>query len=238
MAKASAHPEKDTPKVNRGIILLGFQIQSQRYERGTNGQLVKGSGRVTIRGNVKLFYPQKVIDWFNIPTYTEPENSSTEFKLITVRAHSRSVFKSVDDATAASIDIAEFQRIASPVRGQGSGKSVSVPLGESRVTAKGNPRTIALRFPKFFNNIMIGQALGQMLATATSTKKPGFFTSKAGASYRIPYNNTDGVLSGANCGAWLMTAIMTESNTDNPGDGIGQNTEILSSAGDQDKTGT
>ena len=239
MATKATNSQFDTKKVNRSIVLLGWQAQRVKATIDpTTGKRTSTGNDIIITGTTKLYYPQKLVAWFNIPTYTPPTTggggNDKDLKVVKVKAHTRSFYSSIDDTTATPISIPTFYRIIGGGGGvKNRGKSVLVNLGEGKLTARNTPRTISLKFPKFFNNIMIAQALGQMLFNASATKKPAFFTTRNGTTYMIPYNSSKTPLNSTGVGAWLVTVESPGTNQDNPDD-IGASNSVISSAGDQD----
>lgn len=240
MASKATNNQKDTPKVDRSIILLGWTTKrTKRQKDATTGEYVSTPGdSVTITGTTRLFYSKKVVDWFNIPTFnpTDDVGDADALKTVKVKQHNRAFYTAIDDVTQKNIVVPEFYRIVAVDNGaKARGKSVLVPIGDNKVTAKGNPRTVSLIFPKFFNNIMIAQALGTMLYNATATKKPSYFTTRNGTSYRIPFNQATAPLNGIDCGAWIAGTEVMGTNLDNQDNIPASGGSTASSAGDRDK---
>lgn len=162
MAGKAINAQKDTPKVDRKIILLNWTTQrTKAVIDPTTGKRTSTPGNeVTVSGATRLYYSAKVLDWFSIPEFTPSDGASdaSVLKTVKVKTHNRLFYSSIDDATGKNITVPEFERIIATDNGAKSrGKSVIVPLGENKITAKGNPRTVSLLFPRFFNNIMIAQ---------------------------------------------------------------------------------
>lgn len=245
MAKGSVPPisstnkEGDTRKVNRKPILLNWQLKTTVREKDptTKKWVRQPSNRNSVTGDSLLYYTEALLDWFEIPAFTGamPEAKN---KRIIVSAHTRTIFKGIDDTTGTPIQVPEFEQ----ARGQGTGgrknRNARVNLGENRITNKGNPRTVIFGFPPFFTIPMIAQAIGSMIRTTNDGRKPSIFQMvDSGASYKIPYNTAAAPLDGWDSGAWIGTAFLPEdSDQAQGGDNITGNDNVVSSAGDMDSS--
>lgn len=231
--------KQSTTKVSRGAVLLGWQVQRPKYNIDPITKKKTNSGStVTVRGSTILYYPTKLIDWFNIATY-EPTATTGDVTLIKVDQSTKNFYDSITDAAAKTVNVREFERLGGNKQSRRTGRSVQVPLGDSKRTPKGNPRLVSFLFPNFFNLIMVSQALGQMMGNANANRKPAYFISESGVTYPVYTTanvNTDGLIPGATSGAWVTTTLVTASNIDNPDD-IPSDTNVIGAAGDRDGTG-
>ncbi|BAZ36908.1 hypothetical protein NIES4101_28280 (plasmid) [Calothrix sp. NIES-4101] len=215
--------------VERQRVLLGFQVQRQKYARGTDGKLTKSGGTQAVRGNVVLLIPKIVCDRFEIPEYQPASPTGNLINVVERRAHQRAIYSGVDDTTPTLIDIDKTFAIAGSRKDRIFGKSVAIPYGVR--TPKGNERKFHIAFPSYFNLIMISQALGSMIKSTDTTgtnQRPIYFYSKSGARNFIEYNTATAPLTIGdkvlNCGAWLLTTPQAEQNTADPGDAISSGT--------------
>lgn len=215
--------------IERQKVLLGYQVQRQKYERNTSGEIVKSGGTQAVRGNVILLIPKVVCDRFNIPEYSPPADAAPILAVVERKAHTRRIYSGIDDATGREINIDKTFALAGSRKDRIYGNSVGIPYGVK--TQKGTERRVRIAFPNFFNLIMISQALGTMIKSTDTTganQRPTVFYSRAGARNFIQYGSSTAPLTiGANtlnCGAWLLSSPQAEQNTADPGDGIGSGT--------------
>lgn len=224
--------------IERDRVLLGYQVQRQKYTINAEGKKVKEGGQQAVRGNAIILLPKNVVTYFDIPVYN-PTDTANLLKMAVseYKGHTRIVYGDLDDATGVSVNIEKGFRISGGKRDKVYGNSVRVPTGKK--TPKGNDRYMSFAFPSFFNLIMITQALGTMIKTTTATKKPNFFLSQAGGKYPIDYGTETQPLTingkQLTCGAWLLSAPITPQNADDPGDNIPGGTVEAASKGGKKK---
>lgn len=155
-----------------------------------------------------------IIDFFNIPTYTQASNATTSpIPFYSRKGGKRMTFSSPEDATGTEVVFDEGEGLR-PVSARAKYK-VAVLTMEGRLIRQGGKklRTCSIRFPGTFTNLMVAQALGTMIAK----NRPNFF--KIYGRGRYPLVNLVGkteLLPGAKEGAWALSS--GGSVTDQPDD--------------------
>lgn len=182
-------------------VLLVFTKPFAKTSTATKGD------KTTVTANVILNIREDVQDHYNIPK--APDGTGTGGRQL-IKEYTWTKIKDFADATGKVITVPEYERSASAVR---SAQNV-VRLRHATLKTKVDgtkPRTASIRFPGFFNLIMISQALGSMI----KTNNPGTFTmDRTGKSYPLVLNNSTGVFAGYFSGAWVATAPVTATNAD------------------------
>lgn len=234
-AVKSGDKDGSTYLVKREPVILRYSYKGTEYTRtrGAGGAITVAKSPKTFVGDVTLYYAKKLIDFFNIPTYSGGQQTIQEgisdSDFYTVEAFTRERFAAID-GSGTQISVRKHMRARPDNSSLAANRRrpAIIRLGD-RKTAKGTPRTITLSFPLFFNGIMISQAIGSMMANATPEKKPIYWYTEAKNAHRVIYGVT-GVIPVADCGAWLTNAYGSD-----PGD---KDVGVLSSAGDLDTQGT
>ncbi|WP_413175391.1 hypothetical protein [Anabaena azotica] len=235
MAKTSA--AKDTPKLNRSMLLLGFQIRVPEYTLNPTTRERTRSGYKNVIDQVQIYWSAKIFDYFGI-TELDIDLSSLENSGVPWTQGADQVAKYYNDLTQGAATTTVNRKAANRRTGRikassaKTGLSLQVPLLESK-TAKGQYRRVSLLLPKFFNLVMVTQALSQIFAGASKAdRRPPYFITEAGARYSLPYSpqmSTKGVIAPADCGAWLLTTPMMTTNNDGE-DNIPGSPQIVSNA--------
>lgn len=113
------------------------------YEKEVNTRSHAKLPNKVVRGNVILLVPNKTINFFNIPTYSDTELITQE-----VKGYSRTIGKS-------KVMVSGHSRLK---RGQEQGRTV-------RLNPKQKPKRVSfvIKFPYFFNLTMIRESLMLLL---------------------------------------------------------------------------
>lgn len=166
--------------------------------------LTKGD-ETKVTANAILLIPEDVTDHYNIPTV---ENVSAQVQQV-IKGYTYNRFGDFTDSTGAEVIVPDFERGGGG--GTASARNVVRLPHATLKTTKGKPRTCSIRFPRFFNLIMIGQALGTMLKSHAPDK---WKLDRTGKSYPFLASTSTGVMAGYQSGAWVVSAPVTATNAE------------------------
>lgn len=230
---------KDTPKVNRSMILLGWQMRVPSYKTDpTSKKRVRGDYD-NVKGNARIWWSEKIFDYFGITPLDIPiENTIDNTQDFWTQGNNQTA-KYYQDLTSGATTTSVTRKGANTLQTEvgnsrsRTGLSVQVPLLESK-KPNGDYRRVSLLLPKFFNLVMVTQALVQIFSAASKTdRKPPYFWTKAGTMYSLPYVskiiNAKAVIAPADCGSWVLTQPQTDTNEDD--DNIPENTDVVGGGG-------
>ena len=159
----------------------------------------------SVTANAILLIPDEIVDHFNIPTV---DNISAQSRQI-IEEFTYTRFAGFDDATGTPVTVPQHER-GGGAAANSTHNVVRLPHGSLR-TGRGRPRTCSIRFPSFFNLIMIGQALGTMLK---ANEPDSWKLDRSGRSYPFVASTATGLIPGYESGAWVVSAPVTSVNTE------------------------
>ena len=114
--------------------------------------------------------------YFGFSTQTSGEQTVTRRR----KAHSRNVYSGLDDTTATTTNVGASTWVAVKSAAKvGSGIPVKVPT--KLKNAKGNTRTVTIRFPQ---NAVVS-AISDFLYSAAAEKRPEYFIMPSGRRYPV-----------------------------------------------------
>lgn len=158
-----------------------------------------------VTANAILLIPEDVCDHYNIPTV---ENVSAQVQQV-IKGYTYQRFGDFTDSTGIQVVVPDFERGGGS--GTGSAKNVVRLAHATLKTSKNKPRTCSIRFPRFFNLIMIGQALGTMLKANAPDR---WMLDRTGKKYPFLASTSTGLRSGYQSGAWVVATPVTATNAD------------------------
>jgi|GEM_PF-4065861 len=218
---------------------------------GDSGSQDSSTSTVVATGNLIMNLEKELLTYLAFTNTYDPSTSNTastsDYTFATVAAGTKTVFSGITDTTGTSIAYGSFNRLTGRQKKQGSsGRTILIPLG-TLTTKKGHQRYASIRFPRFFDLLMIAQATSQLCTGAES--KPLFFkVASSGTSYDLQYGestlgsariqstNSAGQEVTALSGAWVATSTVTTKE----GDGIdaAEVNETMTDKGGNRKTKT
>jgi hypothetical protein len=160
---------------------------------------------VKVTANAILLIPEGIVSHFNIPTVNDVSAQTHQI----VEQYTYKRFGEFGDTEGKDVTVPEHER-----GGGGGGNNATnvVRLPHATLkTSKGKPRTCSIRFPGFFNLIMIGQALGTMIKANPPNK---WKLDRTGKSYPFVANSTSGLMPGYQSGAWVTSVLVTAVGAD------------------------
>jgi len=117
-----------------------------------------------------------VTDYFNIPVSTATTTARDRKR----KAHTRKVYKGLDDTTGTTVAVRESSWTDSPSSPKrGAGVAIKVPT--ELKTSAGNIRMVTMRFP---GNAVIG-AISKFLFTKCVAHKPTYFITASGERHLV-----------------------------------------------------
>lgn len=188
--------------------LLAFTKDFSKTSTATKGD------ETTVTANAILLIDEAVVDYFNIPVTTTVSAQVRQ----TIKTFTYKRYKDFTDTTGVDVIVPAHER------GGSASKSVGnvVRLATELKTSRDRPRTCSIRFPSFFNLIMIGQALGTMIKAKTPNT---WKLERSGRSYPLVPSTATGLLAGYESGAWVVTTPVTATNADDTS-GVGETTVV------------
>ncbi len=181
-------------------VLLGYKKDFPKDSTETKGD------EVSVTGNVILLIPDDVVGHFNIPEAPANVYGGVARQVIAQYTYKR--YKDFTDSTGVDVIVPAHER---GVSGKESAENVVRLPHATLKTAAGRPRTCSIRFPRFFNLIMISQALGSMIK---ANEPASFKLDSTGKSHPFVQNTSTTVFTGYESGAWVATTLMTPVNTE------------------------
>jgi hypothetical protein len=171
-----------------------------------------------VTANAILLIPEDVTDHFNIPTV---ENVSAQVQQV-IKGYTYQRYGDFTDSTGIQVVVPDFERGGGG--GTASAKNVVRLPHATLKTSKKKPRTCSIRFPRFFNLIMIGQALGTMLKAHAPDK---WMLDRTGKKYPFLASTSTGLMPGYQSGAWVVTTPVAATN-DEDTSAVGPTTVVAS----------
>jgi hypothetical protein len=230
--------------VTHGTVLLTWSKTFEKYTitpaSGNTPATKTPAGPETRTGNVFLRLEANFITHFNITTYIAAgatagatADTTDTYNIINVAGGTRNVYTTIDGTATTAITYDAFDRLTGGKKqsNRQSGHTIQLPV--NKLTAKGLMRHVSLRFPRFFNLIMIAQATSQMMQNATAANQPLYFKTQSGVTYPLYYSTgvlAKAVISPSKSGAWVNTAPVTPSNNDGS-EGVSGNVTTTDNSG-------
>jgi len=227
-----------------GVILLAWSKTFEKYTitpaaNGSPATKTPSGTSETRTGNVFMRLEAGFITHFNITPYqavgttTNTADTTDTYSIINVAGGTRNVYNSIDATATTAITFDAFDRLTGGKKqsNRQSGHTIQLPL--NKFTAKGLMRHVSLRFPRFFNLIMIAQATSGIMQNATAANQPLYFKTQSGVTYPLYYSTgvlAQAVISPSKSGAWVATTPVTPSNNDGS-EGVKGNTTATDNSG-------
>lgn len=228
----------DTSRVSRSMLYLRWQMRVPTYSTDPRTKKRVRGDYDNKTGTSRIWWTEKIFDYFGIPSIDVPIDQSIDADTDFWSQTPAQIAKYFQDLTAqaatTTVQRKQSNKLITEVRGdKRTGLSVQVPLIESK-KANGDYRRVNLLFPRFYNLVMVTQALVQIFSSASKVdRRPPFFWTQAGTKYSLPYAqkviSTKGVIAPADCGAWVVTSPGTTNNSSD--DNIPNNDDSIGGGG-------
>jgi len=160
----------------------------------------KGTGNIEVTGNVTLFIPKDIVDYFGMPEPTSQDVKNTIVPTL-VKAHKRTSRLRVSSG-ANTVDVPAFQRM-----NPGNNRGISIWLPFEDTVGK---ESVTIRVPSLWKKLMIMQ----FLSTALKKHTPTFFKVGKGKSIPLIKNLPAELMAGCKSGAWSVVTPITPKNVD------------------------
>ncbi len=195
-------------------VIIAFEKQMAKSSTPATGD------DVTVKSNVFLILPDRTVETFNIPIPSETFKADAYIN-VKGSKYSREYQKPDGTYDSKEIVVPPYQRKAGSIS---HGFRTIRFADSSRPMSAGSTkyRTASIRFPSWFTILMLSQALGTMLK---AHEPKSWSIDGTGKSYPF-VTSTEGLVTGRDSGAWVVTTPITSVNTEDAA--VGDPTQVVS----------